>query len=214
MLTDSNKNAILLDDERRVDFLLSKTMAQSRVEKHPLFSHPRNVPFLLEGKMAKGFQKDHKGFRKKIRIKKSCEYCKKDTYVAPCLLKIGSGKFCDMNCYVKWQTKNRTIIRRLSILLKCSICKRNESIIIHHKDRDNKNDRMSNLMILCQSCHVNLHNKIEHKTRQDSVRSFICCICNKKFKAHIRDSKERKVCSSECSYEYSRRGLHWRNREH
>jgi len=51
MIDNSNNSGIILDDERRVDFLLSKTGTR-RVEKHPLFSHPRKVPFLLEDIMS------------------------------------------------------------------------------------------------------------------------------------------------------------------
>ena len=48
-MTNFNNYVILLDDEREADFLSPKTEAQSRAEKlKPFFSHPRNVPFLLE----------------------------------------------------------------------------------------------------------------------------------------------------------------------
>ena len=186
-------------------------------------------------KRLKGFQKGHLGFRKKIRIERNCQFCDKKIHVKKYLIKLGSGKFCNINCYAKWQSQNRRLeksyswnggaestyrkiakdtIRRLSISLVCSICRRKESIIIHHIDKNIKNNDMLNLKVLCQSCHVNLHNQIEHKTRQDSAHSFICCICNKTFKAHIRGFEARKVCSSLCSYEFCKRRLHWSNRAH
>ena len=46
MLTFSNKNDILLGDEREGDFLLPKTRTQSKVEKHIRFSLiPEMRPF-------------------------------------------------------------------------------------------------------------------------------------------------------------------------
>ena len=169
---------------------------------------------------------------RKVRIQKSCAFCGAKILVSPGLLRIGSGKFCDANCYAKWQSKNRKlensytwkggnkntyrsharkIIKKLSIPLICTKCKRKESIRVHHIDLNVKNNNVSNLMVLCQSCHVNLHYKIAGTTKADKSRYFVCCICHKKFAVNVKG--DRKVCSSKCSYEYSKRGLHWRNRE-
>ncbi len=74
-MTNSNNYAILLDDEREADFLSPKTEAQSRAEKlKPFFSHPRNVPLLLEDIMGygrgkhpnsrNGFQEGHQAWNK------------------------------------------------------------------------------------------------------------------------------------------------------
>ena len=69
MIDNSNNSGILLDDERRVDFLLSKNKGTRRVEKHPLFSHPRKVPFLLEVIMPRPFGYKHtKETKEKISI--------------------------------------------------------------------------------------------------------------------------------------------------
>lgn len=45
---------------------------------------------------------------------------------------------------------------------KCEKCGKTETnkdfdLIVHHKDRNNKNNQLSNLMILCQGCHATLH---------------------------------------------------------
>lgn len=227
---------LYLNRERDSGFFMY-SLAQSRFEvANRYFSHNRNEPFYLGDNMSKGkkgFQKGHLGFRPRIRIKKICLYCKKDIYVTKSLIKIGSGKFCDMKCYANWQSQNRrleksytwkggaedtyrriarNIIRSLSIPLICSICGREKSIIIHHLDKNVKNNNILNLKILCQSCHVKLHNKNEHKTFKDRAKHFICCICRKDFIDY--PNQDRKVCSSACSYKYSKRGLHWRNRAH
>ena len=52
ILTNPNKNAILLGSDRGTDFLLTDNKAQSRSERLNRFSiADRNVPFLLEGIM-------------------------------------------------------------------------------------------------------------------------------------------------------------------
>lgn len=42
----------------------------------------------------------------------------------------------------------------------CSICLSKEKIVVHHKDRNHKNNNPENLQILCSSCHSKLHNPI------------------------------------------------------
>lgn len=167
------------------------------------------------------------------RIERRCLFCNKKILVKKYLLNIGSGKFCDAKCYSKWQSKHRrleksfswkggvddtyrqnarAIIKRLHTRLICSVCGRNKSIVVHHIDRNVKNNDISNLKVLCQSCHVNLHNEIAKKTKKDRAVSFLCCVCHKTF--YVNTKADRKVCSSICSYEYSKKGLHWRNRAH
>ena len=44
----------------------------------------------------------------------------------------------------------------------CENCDKNNTkmdLAVHHKDRNNKNNKIENLMILCQSCHVKEHFK-------------------------------------------------------
>jgi len=40
----------------------------------------------------------------------------------------------------------------------------NFDLIVHHKDRNNRNNEISNLMILCQNCHARLH-KLEDENK-------------------------------------------------
>jgi hypothetical protein len=43
---------------------------------------------------------------------------------------------------------------------KCSVCGREEGLHIHHKDKDPKNNRMNNLIVLCGVCHKKIHMKV------------------------------------------------------
>jgi 5-methylcytosine-specific restriction endonuclease McrA len=59
--------------------------------------------------------------------------------------------------------EGRKIFKKFNKKIKCEICKKDTSnilgycIIIHHKDRNKKNNNLNNLQPLCQSCHARLH---------------------------------------------------------
>jgi 5-methylcytosine-specific restriction endonuclease McrA len=235
MLTSPIKHGILNSLEGRADFLCHEWPLSMRGLPNRFPSNRRTEAFLLEEFMPKGlkgFQMGHAGFREKITVKRICQYCEKPIFVIPAVVRIGSGKFCDAACYGKWQSENRrleksyswkygsehtyrSIARDVMLVGKnsriCSLCGRKQSIIVHHKDMNIKNNSVNNLQVLCQSCHVKLHYKMSGKTGIKS-RHFICSICHKEFIGI--STKDRKVCSTKCSYAYSRLGLHWRNREH
>lgn len=42
----------------------------------------------------------------------------------------------------------------------CAVCGRKEGLHVHHKDNDSKNNRMSNLVLLCGVCHKKAHMKV------------------------------------------------------
>jgi len=41
----------------------------------------------------------------------------------------------------------------------CSICKRKDNLCVHHKDFNRKNNKLSNLQIVCKSCHAKIHKR-------------------------------------------------------
>ncbi|MCH8004275.1 MAG: HNH endonuclease [Nanoarchaeota archaeon] len=43
---------------------------------------------------------------------------------------------------------------------KCSVCNKAEGLHIHHKDKNPKNNRMDNLIVLCGVCHKKIHMKV------------------------------------------------------
>jgi len=40
----------------------------------------------------------------------------------------------------------------------CKFCGRKYLLTAHHKDRNTKNNKLNNLMLLCQPCHISYHN--------------------------------------------------------
>ncbi|MEW6222377.1 MAG: HNH endonuclease [Candidatus Hadarchaeota archaeon] len=51
---------------------------------------------------------------------------------------------------------------------KCQSCKRPLGAVwnIHHKDGNRNNDRLSNLKVLCPTCHAEIHHKIRVSARK------------------------------------------------
>lgn len=44
----------------------------------------------------------------------------------------------------------------------CSDCGGTRNVVVHHKDRNRKNNEESNLIYLCRSCHAKLHEVINN----------------------------------------------------
>lgn len=76
----------------------------------------------------------------------------------------------------------------------CEICKCKPKpkfdLCVHHKDRNNKNNELSNLMILCSECHGRIHSKDNKKHTK-----LICQSCGTEFIGF----NLQKFCSKKCS---------------
>lgn len=48
---------------------------------------------------------------------------------------------------------------------KCFICKSTNNLVIHHKDRNRKNNDINNLLLLCRECHNVVHKKLYLKNK-------------------------------------------------
>lgn len=47
----------------------------------------------------------------------------------------------------------------------CSICLSKKNLVVHHLDKNRKNNKMSNLILLCRSCHAKVHDIEQNFTR-------------------------------------------------
>lgn len=78
-------------------------------------------------------------------------------------------KFCSKACqsasFVKEEvtTGSHRHRARKNKLQCCELCSSQENLQVHHKDRNPKNNSLSNLQTLCASC----HNKEHWKDRKD-----------------------------------------------
>jgi hypothetical protein len=53
--------------------------------------------------------------------------------------------------------KKKRIIILSAAYYTCEICKENKATQVHHKDRNKANHELSNLIAVCQKCHINIH---------------------------------------------------------
>ena len=60
----------------------------------------------------------------------------------------------------------------------CKICGNTKNLLIHHKNRKHKDNRLENLEIVCRSCHEKIHNKARNfyfnNFWKDSEIDFLC----------------------------------------
>ncbi len=64
----------------------------------------------------------------------------------------------------------------------CKVCNVSKSIELHHKDGNNKNETVDNLIPVCKKCHMLAH-KILRKGKRH--RLDVCYICKKEYKEHF-----------------------------
>src|SRR5262245_41890922 len=102
---------------------------------------------------------------------KRCEFCGKEM-VRP---RWSNGRlddtwkhrrFCSSRCYGDWiisqnrakrLSGRRRAHRLITKMEKCDVCGSRSGLQRHHRDRNPLNNELSNLQILCQTCHKNDH---------------------------------------------------------
>ena len=62
--------------------------------------------------------------------------------------------------YPGWLNIKKEVFTRDNNL--CQICKRNIKILIHHIDGKKRNNRLDNLIVLCNQCHTSIHGMKRH----------------------------------------------------
>lgn len=123
----------------------------------------------------------------------NCAKCGREFYVHQCRAKRGQVKFCSVICHrsegilpkakpilpgeglsvpdrvrLRW-AEIIGVKKRQSLILQRSACERcsfadTRVLVIHHKDRNPKNNHVSNLEVLCPNCHA-----IEHYEARDGM---------------------------------------------
>lgn len=119
----------------------------------------------------------------------NCKFCNKEFYVSGARLKLNKA-FCSMSCYAKYQEINpsntgRTRFKKGIIpknklpyftfntyknlmheIKECQLCKDIYSkLLVHHIDENRQNNDISNLVVLCYSCHSKIHHIYENFTK-------------------------------------------------
>ncbi len=119
-----------------------------------------------------------------------CFICKKQVWKAPrALIHSRSGRyFCNKSCQTLWRNQEfigskhgnwktgeksyRDILKRSKITPICERCKSDDVriLVVHHLDRDRKNNKVENLAWVCHNCHYLIHhNKKENKIFMEAL---------------------------------------------
>jgi len=107
-----------------------------------------------------------KAMSKKGSVLHKCAHCEKEFYDSPSV----NRKYCSKACVNKsnkneWKPEFITVRKNMKVrgmLLKCERCGYDEYpeiLGVHHKDRNRKNNDLSNLEVLCPNCHSLEHMK-------------------------------------------------------
>lgn len=107
-----------------------------------------------------------------------CGSCGKSIYKSPKSLLHSKSKnyFCNKKCQTTWRNKRfvgensknwingirayRNIIKRTNLTEECFLCGISLKIVlvVHHVDKNRKNNNAANLVWLCRNCHHLVHN--------------------------------------------------------
>lgn len=107
----------------------------------------------------------------------ACDVCGKQTYKSPQDQRRSKSKkfFCSKSCQTIWRNLTyvgeghanwkgglysyRDALRRAGVSEICAKCenKDNRVLVAHHKDKNRKNNSVSNLIWLCHNCHHLVH---------------------------------------------------------
>lgn len=105
-----------------------------------------------------------KAMSKKGSITRQCKQCGKDFNVSPS----EKRKFCSTECSLEykrtiWNSSYTSVRKAMFVrgkITKCEICgycEHPEILGVHHKDKNRKNNDLSNLIVVCPNCHSLLH---------------------------------------------------------
>jgi len=96
--------------------------------------------------------------------------------------------------YIDFKKKSRKMRENR---VKCYHCDKTANLL-HHKDKNTRNNDDNNLLPLCWGCHTRLHNLERGKT----INNLKCLWCNNNFTTFYPSHSKQKFCSQKCSSLY------------
>ena len=104
--------------------------------------------------------------------KRKCLVCGKEYVFIP---KKNGEKYCSRKCYYEimkgkknpnWKGgTSHAFFSRLAkenLIQKCVVCSSTKNLEIHHIDFNHDHNKLSNLVILCKSCHSKIHDRVNN----------------------------------------------------
>lgn len=87
--------------------------------------------------------------------------------------------------YRNFGRKNRLDIYNAIWQPICKNCRKEKTELLHHKDFNNENENIDNLIPLCRKCHTNIHIQYNIKLKNN----YICSVCHRKQSKNVKVSK-------------------------
>lgn len=143
--------------------------------------------------------------KNKNRVNLICSICGKEYERIKC--RENESRFCSRECQHKSKGKEHHLYKEKGSRWRyrhlfdpfpanCQFCNIHISTItrleVHHKDKNRRNNDLSNLMVLCPSCH--------RKADAGTLVRKVCEKCGKTFYPKHSRSKPRRFCSRQCFY--------------
>ncbi len=139
---------------------------------------------------------------------KYCPYCNKEININSNMCRMCAYKKRDLKASKNGRWKGGTsqgyqlkiytsILKDNGVNIdKCDICgitrENTKKMCVHHKDGNHSNNKFTNLINLCNKCHMEIHYKKRIKLN--------CKNCHKEFET-VPSKKNRKYCSLKCKYD-------------
>ena len=122
-----------------------KCSAIERIKKHPHTLCKHNIKHTKKSKIKISDNRKGKGFHKGIAYN--------------IIFSIDNLNCIDAKTAIKILKKNNKFNN-------CQKCNRKDNLQLHHKDKNRKNNKLNNLMVLCSHCHMNLHKNWEKRWKK------------------------------------------------
>lgn len=98
--------------------------------------------------------------------KTSCSRCKKNLYSSRSHHPILCSKCRGKDYVCGWENIKKSLIDKA-----CQICKGNKKLLVHHLDCNKRNNQLSNLITLCNQCHMSIHAKYKrNKLKNNNIK--------------------------------------------
>jgi rubrerythrin len=86
--------------------------------------------------------------------------------------------------------KRDSIYRKKIKRIRCATCGKKKDLVIHHISGNLQNNNVSNLIVLCNSCHMKLHSSIKRKFN----KQYCCPYCDHVWIAKTKTPKRCPGC--------------------
>ena len=102
------------------------------------------------------------GVGRRRQLSRICIFCSSVFVTKANYVRRNGGKYCSRKCWNLHKVDAKLLVFARGVCERCGWKLRPQVLQIHHKDRNNKNNSLDNLELLCPCCH-----EVEHYDNKD-----------------------------------------------